>query len=221
MRGIFILIRKYFALLKIKTISNLKMKIGIYGRASTKEISEEIIEKAKVIGKEIAKLDWTIITGACWEIPYEAVSAAKKYDKNAKCIGFSPAPNLEMHEEWKMPTEGFTKINFVPEELFYSIKEEKRKAVGLKLRNVLSVTETDAAIFINGQIGSMNEYTTAYDMGKVIGVLTGTGGITNGPIQALNDITTKKTEAEIIFESEPVNLIQKIYTCLERRKNSN
>ena len=48
---------------------------------------------------------------------------------------------------------------------------------GLKGRNVVLVRSCDVVLFISGSIGSLNEFTIAYDEGKVIGCLTGTGGV--------------------------------------------
>jgi uncharacterized protein (TIGR00725 family) len=48
---------------------------------------------------------------------------------------------------------------------------------GLKGRNVICVRSSDIVIIIAGSMGTLNEFTIAYDEGKIIGVLTGTGGI--------------------------------------------
>jgi predicted Rossmann-fold nucleotide-binding protein len=42
---------------------------------------------------------------------------------------------------------------------------------------VVLVRSCDIVIFLSGSIGSLNEFTIAYDEGKVIGCLTGTGGV--------------------------------------------
>jgi hypothetical protein len=51
------------------------MKIAVYGSASG-EISQETREKARKIGREIARREHDLITGACPGLPYEAVEAA-------------------------------------------------------------------------------------------------------------------------------------------------
>lgn len=57
--------------------------------------------------------------------------------------------------------------------------------------NVLTTAACDAGIIIAGRWGSMNEFTNLYDMGKVIGVLTGTGGIADELPQLLKKISKK------------------------------
>ena len=48
---------------------------------------------------------------------------------------------------------------------------------GLKGRNVVLVRSSDVVLFIAGAMGSLNEFTIAHDEGKIIGCLTGSGGV--------------------------------------------
>jgi len=126
---------------------------------------------------------------------------------NGECIAYSPATTLEEHiERYKMPTEGFTDFVFVPKEY----KHAGNKRVCLKYRNVSSVADADAAIIISGRIGTMNEFTIAYDLGKKIGVLTRTGGIAREAIHVLLRDAKKDTGAEIVYASTPFALVEKI-----------
>lgn len=74
----------------------------------------------------------------------------------------------------------------------------------------------DAGIIISGRWGSMNEFTNLYDMGKVIGVLTGTGGIAD-ELEYLMKKVTKKSKAVVIFDSSPDTLVEKIIKTLHKR----
>ncbi|MBW2986573.1 hypothetical protein KY333_04355, partial [Candidatus Woesearchaeota archaeon] len=155
------------------------MKIGIYGSAAG-DISSDISGKARELGKQIAQRGHVIITGGCLGLPNETVLGA--HEMNGECIAYSPATTLEEHvEKYKMPTKGFTDFVFVPADY----KHAENKRVCLKYRNVSSVADADAAIIIGGRIGTMNEFTIAYDLGKKIGVLTRTGGITREAIPVL------------------------------------
>ena len=62
------------------------MKIGVYGSATGK-VSDEQREKAREIGRQIAKKGHIVITGACPGLPYEAVLGAN--EEGGECIGFS------------------------------------------------------------------------------------------------------------------------------------
>ena len=83
------------------------MKIAICGSSSI--TNEEIAKKAFEIGKEIAKSNILLLTGAGKGYPYEAVKGAASI--NGKVLGFSPAKNKEEHiSRYSFPTENFTKI---------------------------------------------------------------------------------------------------------------
>lgn len=180
------------------------MKIGVYGSAIN-SIDEEIRRKASKIGEEIASRGYTLITGACPGLPYEAVLGAHRL--GGECIGFSPATDIKTHiRDYNFPIKGFTEIIFIPEDFPYKDNPDICK----KYRNIFSVAEIDAAIFIGGRIGSMNEFTLAYDFGKNIGILEGTGGITERAIKILLEDAAKESSSEIIYDSDPTNLVSKL-----------
>ena len=180
------------------------MNIGVYGSAAG-EISSDISGKAKELGKAIAKNGHVLITGGCLGLPYEAVLGA--HENNGECTAFSPGRDLGEHvKTYSMPRKGFTNFVFIPEDY----EHIGNKKVCLKYRNVSSVAAVDAAIIISGRIGTMNEFRIAYDLGKKIGVLEDTGGITKDAIPVLLRDVQKETGAEIIFDKDPESLIEKI-----------
>ena len=61
-------------------------------------------------------------------------------------------------------------------------------------------------LFIAGSIGSLNEFTIAYDEGKVIGCLTGTGGVAD-EIERLVSTFPKVTEARVFYVDDPACLL--------------
>ena len=135
------------------------MKLGVYGSASTK-LKKGIKLKAREIGREIVRQNHTVITGGCPGLPYEAVLGA--HNLGGKTIGYSPAINIENHVKiYKYPVEGFTDFVFVSKDYVYA----NDPLICKKYRNVSSVAASDAAIFIGGRTGTMNEFTIAYDLG--------------------------------------------------------
>lgn len=179
------------------------MKIGVYGSAAG-AMSDDAKEKAQKIGRAIAEKNATLVTGGCPGLPYEAVLGAKK--AKGKCIAFSPTIDLASHKKLNYPTEGFSDFIFIPRDYEYADKA----LICKKYRNISSVAYIDAAIIISGRIGSMNEFTIAYDIGKTIGVVEGTGGIIKRAIKILLEDIDKKTGARVIFESDPTTLIDLI-----------
>tara|TARA_Y100000031_G_C8171535_1_gene362071 strand:- start:565 stop:1086 length:522 start_codon:yes stop_codon:yes gene_type:complete len=173
------------------------MKIAVCG--SNNASDEEIAKKAFEIGKEIANNHSLLLTGAGNGFPYEAAKGA--FSNNGRVFGVSPAKNEEEHiNTYNFPNDSFTKIEYTN--------------LGIPGRNLPLVKEADAIIIINGQIGSLNEFTIAFNDAKIIGILENSGGITD-IIDKIAEICDKKGEKEnIVYSSEPKELIALIINKL-------
>lgn len=168
------------------------MKIGVYGSANS--VKEEVIPKAREIGRQIALQGHVVVTGACTGLPYEAVKGAREV--NGKSIGYSPAKDIEEHKnKYGFPVDAADEIIFT--------------GVSLKGRNVLSVEESEVSVFISGRMGTLNEFTIAYDSGKIMGVLVDTGGVAD-LVKSIIETLKKETKGKVIYESDPKKLIEKI-----------
>ena len=179
------------------------MKIGVYGSAAG-GIGSSAREAAREVGKEIARLGHTVVTGACPGLPQEAVLGANEL--GGECIGFSPAFDRETHvSRDNFPVDGFREIRFIPRDFTYA----GDSLVCRKLRNILSVSFVDCGIIVGGRTGTLNEFTLLYDLGKNIGVLENTGGITTNVIRTfLDDIQADKNRGSKIFwNSDPKALV--------------
>ena len=181
-------------------------KIGVFGSA-TGNMDPETLNKSRKIGALIAKNNHIIITGGCPGIPHEAAKSA--YKEGGKTIAYSPATDIEQHKKYNYSANCTTEYIFIPKDY----KHAKNIDICKKYRNVSSVSACDAAIIISGRIGTLNEFTIAYDLGKTIGILKNTGGIT-GHIQKLIKDLNKKTDAKIIYSEEPKELITNILKVL-------
>ena len=166
------------------------MKIAVCG--SSNSLDKNIAKKAFEIGKEIAKNNILLLTGAGNGYPYEAAKGT--FSNKGKVFGVSPAKNEEEHmNTYRFPTDAFTKIEYT--------------GLGVPGRNFLLVKEADAIIIINGQTGSLNEFTIAFHYGKVIGVLKDSGGITP-MLQEIAKICDKKGESKnIVYSSDTKELV--------------
>jgi len=180
------------------------MRIAIYGSASS-DLDVRVSQKARIIGEEIAKQGHVLVTGGCGGYPYDAIKGAIM--QGGRTIAYSPASNLQDHRElYKFPVEGFSELVFVPTHFF----PREDKQARLKFRNITSVMSIDAAIIIGGRIGTMNEFTLCYDLGKNIGVLEGSGGITQSAIRVLIEEAGKKSASKMVYDPDPVGLVHKI-----------
>ena len=175
----------------------MKIKIGVMG--SAEEGSPELCEKAEALGRAIAARDAILLTGATTGLVYLAGKAA--LDAGALHIGISPAQDEPEHvERFHLPTDACDAIIYT--------------GFGLKGRNVVLARSCDVVVFIAGSIGSLNEFTIAYDEGKIIGCLTGTGGVADEAARVL-EVFKKPTKARLFYEADPVTLID---VCLQVRE---
>lgn len=82
----------------MRTSEKTKFKIGVMGSAGRdRKLPEELLGKAREVGREIAHYDCVLITGACMGLPHEAAIGASK--EEGLVIGISPAASLKEHIE--------------------------------------------------------------------------------------------------------------------------
>jgi len=162
---------------------------------------QENIKKSIMIGQEIARADCILVNGACPGLPDEAAYGAKNV--GGLTMGISPAFSEHEHtKKYKSPSENYDIILYT--------------GMGLMERDLINIRSSDAIIILGGGIGTLNEFTVAFDEGKVIGVLTGTGGVSNH-VEKVLEICGRKMEDYVVFDSDPKTLIQKV---LDKLNNS-
>lgn len=181
----------------------MKYKIGVFGSAEGD--IQKIVNIAHVLGKELGKNKAIVITGASTGLPYEVAKTAKEH--GAEVWGFSQTTNLKEQEKLALNCDSsiYKKLIYIPKNYEFVTNN----AVCKKYRNVSSTATCDAGIIIAGRWGTMNEFTNLYDMGKVIGILTGTGGIAD-ELESLGKKIKKKSKAKLLFEVSPEKLIKKV-----------
>jgi len=168
----------------------MKIKVGVMGSAETAR-DAALYEKAAALGTIIATRDLILLTGATTGLVYATGKAA--HAAGALHIGISPAHDDDEHaERYGLPVDASDVIIYT--------------GFGLKGRNVVLVRSCDVVLFIAGSIGSLNEFTIAFDEGKIIGCLTGTGGVAD-EVKRLSTVFNKPTEARVFYDDDPVGLI--------------
>ncbi len=168
------------------------LKIGVSGSAVL-DYTPKIIKEAELIGRELAKRDIVVVTGDTTGIPYEAAKGAKK--AGGFTVGISPAISYQEHvRKYRLPHRYTDFVMYT--------------GFGYSGRNMLFIRSTDAVIFIAGRIGTLNEFTIAFEDKKPIGILADSGGVS----EDLDHILTisKRGRHNIIFESDPKTLVEKI-----------
>ncbi len=188
----------------------MKYKIGVFGSAVSE--SAPVRRKAAIIGKELARYKCIVITGACSGLPYAAAYEAAQ--NGSEVWGFSPEANFKGQQKFTPDDDNsiYKKLIYTPKSLPMFGNSQVRK----KYRNVISTATCDAGIIVAGRWGTLNEVTNLYDMAKVIGVLTGSGGISD-EMKRLDKKIRKPSRAKFIFSSSPKTLVQSIIKELQKR----
>jgi len=183
----------------MKMAAHHKLKIGVMGSASGPQISDpHAREMARKLGQEIGKRGHIFINGACPGLPHDALLAAK--EAGALTIGISPAfSEYEHANEYQSPLDN--------DMMIYT-------GQGFMERDIINIRSSDGVVFISGGIGTLNELTIAYDEGRPMAILTGTGGVSN----AIRDIITKyclrSIPPNMVFDDDPVKLLEKLEVAI-------
>ena len=173
----------------------MKLAIGVMG-TSGGELSDEVRERAYQLGRAIADQNATLITGACPGLPYQAVRGAKA--AGGLVVGISPGLSLDEHRgKYESPVDGF-------DVLIYT-------GSGLMGREITNIRSCDIVIIAGGRTGTLGEFAIAYDEGRLIGVLMGTGGIAT-LIPEMIDVSQKQTGAHVIYDDDPLTLVTRLIT---------
>lgn len=174
--------------------------IGVMGSASG-VLSPGNVTKSYELGRAIARRGFVLINGACPGLPFHAAHGAK--DEGGMTIGISPALSLDEHvAKYGSPTEWLDVIIYT--------------GSGPMGREVTNIRSSDIVIIVGGRSGTLGEFAIAYEEGKLIGVLDGTGGITS-KIPELVEICRKDAGAHILYDTDPDRLVERLwsYYCEE------
>ena len=182
--------------------SDLKFKICVSGAAETGHCAPDAHEKAEALGREIAKANMVLVTGATIGIPYWAAKGAK--EEGGIVIGLSPAASETAHlKTYHLPTDYHDLIIYTGFE--YSG------------RNLLLTRSADAVITVCGRMGTLSEFTIAFEDQKPIGVLEGTGGMAD----EIKTIIEKahRGPGKVVFSSDPKELLEKLTDLIRKEKD--
>lgn len=181
-----------------------KYKIGVSGAAETGHCSEDALQKAEEIGREIIRQGCILITGATTGISFWSAKGAK--EQGGTVIGFSPAASEKSHlNTYRLPLD-------YHDDIIYTGSDYAG-------RNLQLVRATDAIIIICGRIGTLNEFTIAFEDQKPIGILEESGGIAD----MVSDIVKNahRGPGQIIYDKNPKALVEKLIKIIRKEKNEN
>ncbi len=157
-------------------------------------------KKAFQVGQEIAKQGAILLTGATVGIPEWAARGAQS--AKGVSIGLSPANSQREHiRKYPLPVEHMDVIIYT--------------GFDYSGRNLLLTKSADAVIEICGRIGTLNEFSIAFEAGRPIGILLGTGGEVEEIAHILK--VAKRGHKHIIYDTDPKRLVRKVMLAIKKR----
>ena len=177
------------------------VKICVSGAADTGYCGLDAFEKAKELGREIAKQGAIITTGATTGFPLYAAMGAK--DECGFSIGFSPAANEREHvETYKLPLDYMDVVVYT--------------GFGYSGRDLLLVRSSDAVIVGCGRIGTLNEFSVAFEDHRPLGILEGSWE-TDEILRRIIDVAHRPNN-KVIYDSDPKALVERLVKMVTEEK---
>ena len=180
-----------------------KIRIAVSGAAETNHCGENTLDLADEIGREIVRQDAIVVTGATTGFPFWAAKGAK--EEGGVSVGLSPAASEREHVEfYKLPLDYMDLIIYT--------------GFGFSGRDILMTRSADAVILGCGRIGTIHEFTVAFEDHKPIGILEGSGE-TSDVIKHILDASHRSDDnKDIVFDSDPKRLVARVIERVKKNK---
>jgi len=180
-----------------------RYKICVSGAAETSHCGDSAFEKAIEVGKEIVANNAVLVDGATTGFPFWSARGAK--EAGGIVIGLSPAVSEREHKKvYKLPTEYHDLIIYT--------------GFDYSGRNLMLTRSADAVIVGCGRLGTLNEFTIAFEDNKPIGVLEGewqTDDIIKEIIEKAH-----RGAGKVVYDSDPAALVKKLVKLIEKDKKN-
>lgn len=180
-----------------------KLKFCVSGAADTMYCGDEAMELAKELGREVVRQGGILVTGATTGFPLWAAMGAK--EAGGISIGLSPASSEKEHVEvYGLPLDYLDIIVYT--------------GFGYSGRNLLLTRASDGVIVGCGRIGTVNEFTVAFEDHKPLGVLRGPWEMD----EVLDDMLEKshrREEGVVVFDESPKELIRRLALAINEKKS--
>lgn len=180
---------------------HLKLKLCVSGAAETGHCGDGALEKAKELGVEIVRHGAVLVTGATTGFPLWSAMGAK--EAGGTSIGISPASNEYEHSEvYDLPLDYLDMVIYT--------------GFGFSGRNLLLTRSSDAVFIGCGRVGTINEFTIAFEDKKPVGILEGEWETDT----VIKDIMEKghRPNEKVIFDSDPKMLVERVIELVKKEK---
>jgi uncharacterized protein (TIGR00725 family) len=179
-----------------------KIKFCVSGAAEMGFLGPQDYEIAKELGREVIRQNGILITGATTGFPMWAAMGAKEL--GGISLGLSPASSEAEHvNSYRLPIEYVDLIIYT--------------GFGYAGRDLLLTRSSDAVLIGPGRIGTIHEFTIAYEDGKPIGILRGDWD-TDEVIQNIMAKSHRENDM-IVFADTPKELVSKVAELVQKMKS--
>jgi uncharacterized protein (TIGR00725 family) len=178
-----------------------QIKICVSGAAETGHCGIDALDKAKELGREIARQGAVLVTGATTGFPMWSAMGAK--EAGGVSIGFSPAATEREHiEAYKLPLDYMDLIIYT--------------GFGYPGRDLLLTRSVDAVICGCGRVGTIHEFTVAFEDNKTIGIFEGSWSMD----EQLKEILEKghRTTNKLVSGGDPKKLVEDVIAMVKKYK---
>ncbi len=181
--------------------THLQVKLCVSGAAETGHCGIDAYDKGLELGRQIAKQNAVLVNGATTGFPLWAAMGAK--EAKGFVLGFSPASTEKEHiEVYNLPVE-YTDV------IVYT-------GFGFPGRDLILTRSSDAVLFGCGRIGTIHEFTIAFEDKKPIGILEADWD-TDEVIKNILENGHRPND-RIIFDSDPKALVERVIEMVNKDK---
>ena len=176
-------------------------KICVSGAAETGHCGLDALEKAKELGREIARQGAILVTGATTGFPMWAAMGVKEV--GGLSVGLSPAANEREHVEvYKLPLDYMDLIIYT--------------GFGFPGRDLLLTRSADAVVCGCGRIGTIHEFAIAFEDNKPLGIYKGPWEMGD----ELEDIVAKshRVNSKLVRGDDPKKLVSELIALIKKDK---
>ena len=180
---------------------HLQTKLCVSGAAETGHCGIDAYDKGLELGRQIAKHNAITVNGATTGFPLWAVMGAKEV--GGFTLGFSPGNSEKEHiDTYNLPVEYLDVIVYT--------------GFGYPGRDLILTRSSDAVLFGCGRIGTIHEFTIAFEDQKPIGILEA-GWETDEELKMIIELGHRRND-QIIFDSDPKALVERVIELVNKDK---
>ncbi|HYF12725.1 MAG TPA: hypothetical protein VD928_00270 [Candidatus Paceibacterota bacterium] len=181
--------------------AHLQTKLCVSGAAETGHCGIDAYDKGIDLGRQIAKKGAILVTGATTGFPLWSAMGAK--EAGGFSLGFSPAATEKEHvETYNLPVEYMDVIVYT--------------GFGYPGRDLILTRSSDAVFFGCGRIGTIHEFTIAFEDRKPMGILEADWETD----EVIKDIIENghRPNDRIIFDTDPKALVERVLELVNQDK---